>query len=358
MESALLWTTAVGSALTAAATIGLVWVAWRTLGGARDQLVLLQLQSAREGRPYVVAEVVPGLHGAGSSDLIVQNLGRTLAHRVVIDVGALSIRDEDDYISGPLSEYLSKPKTLAPGSRHRVMWRCEPREEACRGEAGAPKTARGRVSYTDDAGCQYMETYDLSVDGVMQVTPVPDCWSTVTRGGERAGEHRSRASRPESTRWGAAPLSAAVWRIAIGPSGCTSPISGTPHRPGLSRALGWTVRKQVGVIHRLSTETLRGGTGDSVLPIGLATKRSQKYQAPYRLGRLEPYVILRLVLVSLQTSPHPWIRRSRCFGDAKPVVVAMHTCATAFAASPLSLRISQRGSSGLLKLAARRLSPV
>lgn len=173
MESALLWITAAGSALTAAATIGLVWVAWRTLSGARDQLVLLQRQVAREGRPYVVAEVVPGLHGAGSSDLIVQNLGRTLAHRVMIDIGELSVRDDDDYISGPLAEYLAKPKTLAPGSRHRVMWRCEPREQAGRGEAGAPKTAQGKVSYTDDGGHQYSETYDLSVDGVMQVTPVP-----------------------------------------------------------------------------------------------------------------------------------------------------------------------------------------
>lgn len=173
MESALLWVTATGTALTALATMGLVWVAWRTLGGARDQLVLLQRQAAREGRPYVVAEVVPGLHGAGSADLVVQNLGRTLAHQVMIDVGTLSVRDDDDYISGPLAEYLAKPMTLAPGSRHRIMWRCEPREEAGHGEAGAPKTAQGTVHYSDDDGRQYSETYDLSVDGVMQVTPVP-----------------------------------------------------------------------------------------------------------------------------------------------------------------------------------------
>ncbi|CPT40612.1 Uncharacterised protein [Mycobacteroides abscessus subsp. abscessus] len=52
MENALLWVTAGGTALTAAATIGLAWVAWRTLGGARDQLVLLQRQAAREDHTW------------------------------------------------------------------------------------------------------------------------------------------------------------------------------------------------------------------------------------------------------------------------------------------------------------------
>ncbi len=71
-----------------------------------------------------------------------------------------------------------------------------------------------------------------------------------------------------------------------------------------------------------------------MLPIGLATGRPQKHPAPYRLGKLQPCAILRVVDVLSQISPRPWIRRSRCLLDVRKSLLscALHTLATAFAA--------------------------
>lgn len=172
METALLWVTAIGAILTAVATVGLVIVAQRTLGGAREQLDLLRKQVVREGRPYVVAEVVPGLHGAGFSDLVIANIGRTLARDVTVDVGALEKRDDTDHISDGLRKYLTTPRTIVPGVRQRVMWRMEPHHG--HSAAGADRSAvTGTVRYKDDDGTVYEDCYDLSVDTMINATPVP-----------------------------------------------------------------------------------------------------------------------------------------------------------------------------------------
>ena len=172
MDDALLWITAIGSLLTACATTALVWVAWRTLNGAREQLRLLREQAAREGRPYVVAEIVPGLHGAGSSDLVLRNVGRTIALAITVEVNKIADRGPGDYISGALMQYLAEPRTLAPGSRQRVMWRAEPSDSG-RGEAGAARRVSGQVNYRDETGAKYSETYDLSVETISKSSPIP-----------------------------------------------------------------------------------------------------------------------------------------------------------------------------------------
>lgn len=178
MESALLWATAIGGCLTALATIGLVIVAGKTLGGAKTQLNLLREQAVREGRPYVVAEVVPGLQGGGFSDLVVANTGRTIAHDVTIDVGPLTKRTDDDHISDALHTFLSTPRSLAPGSRRRVMWRMEPSEHLA--EAGADRSGiSGKIEYSDADGNEYVEDYDLSVDTLHDATPLPTQGPTV-----------------------------------------------------------------------------------------------------------------------------------------------------------------------------------
>ncbi|MBJ8343917.1 hypothetical protein [Antrihabitans sp. YC2-6] len=174
MESILLWATAIGGISTAIATGGLVWVALRTLGGANKQLQLLREQVDREARPYVVLEVVPGLHGLGSWDLVVRNMGRTIARDVRMDIGDLSRRDEKDFITEPLARYLSAKRILAPSARQRVMWRREPNKEVGRPEpAGASQKVSATVTYKDDVGASYTDVYDLSTDTIDDSTPAP-----------------------------------------------------------------------------------------------------------------------------------------------------------------------------------------
>lgn len=185
MESALLWATAVGGTVTAIATVGLVIVAAKTLGGAQKQLRLLREQVIREGRPYVIAEVVPGIHGAGFTDLVIANSGRTIAHDVAVDVGPLARRDAEDHISDALRKYLDTPRTLAPGARHRLMWRMEPHNGMS--EAGANRAdVTGKIAYRDDEGRKYTESYDLSVDTMLDAMPVP------TEGAKVSGSSRTK----------------------------------------------------------------------------------------------------------------------------------------------------------------------
>lgn len=184
MDDVLLWATAIGSVLTAAATIGLVVVATRTLGGARDQLILQTQQAQRDGRPYVAAEVVPGLHGAGHWDLILRNYGRSVARSVVASCDSLQVRDSDDYISAPLMTFLATPRTLAPGARVRVMWRMEGQTVGDHPEAGAPGKASVTLRYSDDTGEVYPDVYDFDTEALGAIAPVPTEGPSATGSGK------------------------------------------------------------------------------------------------------------------------------------------------------------------------------
>jgi len=107
---------AAGAAVVSAfVALGAILIAWGQLRGLRQQI-------ESEARPYVTIQVVPGLQGPGSWDLVVQNLGKSLAHGLTIDVGTVEKRDNADYIAEPLKRFLSTELTLVPGARVRVMW--------------------------------------------------------------------------------------------------------------------------------------------------------------------------------------------------------------------------------------------
>ncbi|MFJ2517536.1 hypothetical protein ACIOWF_01090 [Cellulosimicrobium cellulans] len=108
--------------LAAVAAILSAVVALVAINIARGQLRGLREQMEREARPYVTAQVVPGLHGSGSWDLVVENLGKSMAHGLKVDVGTIQKRDAKDYIAEPLQRFLESELTLVPGARIRVMW--------------------------------------------------------------------------------------------------------------------------------------------------------------------------------------------------------------------------------------------
>ncbi|MGG5258639.1 hypothetical protein [Phycicoccus avicenniae] len=109
-----------------------VVVAWATLAGvavgalgvlaAIRQLVLIRRDSHDRTRPYVQLDVVPGLQGPGSWDLVIENRGASTALQVVVDPGVIHPLDRDDHISPVVGDYLETPKSLVPGARRRVMW--------------------------------------------------------------------------------------------------------------------------------------------------------------------------------------------------------------------------------------------
>lgn len=133
-------------------------MAWATVAGvvvaffaalfALSQLRMIRKDSRERTRPYVQLDVVPGLHGPGSWDLIIENRGASTALEVVIDAGDFAPLDAEDHIAPILGNYLLTPKTLIPGARRRVMWGFEPRDRD--EKAGVLEPREATVSYFDE----------------------------------------------------------------------------------------------------------------------------------------------------------------------------------------------------------------
>jgi hypothetical protein len=106
--------------------------AWATSAAVLVALVasciaLLQLRHIRKDsrdrtRPYVHLDVVPGLHGPGSWDLVLENKGASTAVDVIVDAGRINPQSKDDNIASTVPQYLLAPKTLVPGARRRIRW--------------------------------------------------------------------------------------------------------------------------------------------------------------------------------------------------------------------------------------------
>ncbi len=145
-EQSVLLLTAIGTGLTALATAGLWLVGWRTLGGARDQLRLLQEQAKAEAA---------------------------------------------DHITERLLAFMKAPRLLAPGSRFRVMWSYEKDGKP----AGAPTSQKVTAVYHDDAGVEYRDEYSFVLDELLAASPVPTSGPRVTSGEDRALQNIDRAVR-------------------------------------------------------------------------------------------------------------------------------------------------------------------
>lgn len=173
MDNAMLWVSAIGTVVTSIFTALLWLVAWKTLGGAHEQLRLLRTQVEREARPYIAADVVPGFHGPGHWDLVVRNYGRTAARNVRFAFDEWEPKDGDDYITDSLKSYLHACHTLVPGARHRVMWRHDANSSTQRTGAGADGLTWLDVSYDDDNGKQYTDRLAVDVELLGAATPAP-----------------------------------------------------------------------------------------------------------------------------------------------------------------------------------------
>lgn len=180
------WLTAFAATVTAVATLLLAWFAFIAFRASVAQLKLMSADSARQTRPYVNIDLSPGLHGIGFWDITIENLGHSIAREVRIDAGQMCARDADDHISEPLAEFFARGLTLPPGARRRVMWRMEAGEG--RTVAGADGDVTLTVTYADDQGTRYVDTFDVAVDGYGSVCPSPTTGPKVSSGGRSKGE--------------------------------------------------------------------------------------------------------------------------------------------------------------------------
>lgn len=178
--------TALAAIGTALATAALAWFAFTAFRASVKQLKLLSADSARQSRPYVNVDLVPGLHGVGFWDVTIENVGRSIARDVYVDAGPLKGRDAEDHISDPLADFFARPMTLPPGARRRVMWRME--ADDGRSVAGADSDVSVTVRYSDDQGVTFSDQFDVAVEGYAAVSPAPTSGAKVSGGGRTEQE--------------------------------------------------------------------------------------------------------------------------------------------------------------------------
>lgn len=176
----------VAASVTALATVSLAGFAFTAFRASVAQLKLLTADSARQTedsarqiRPYVNVDVVPGLHGPGTWDLTIENLGQSTAKNIKFDAGTITPQHDKDGYAYPLASFLAHPLDLPPRSRRRVMWRRDPQKD--RPGDGAPDRVKLAVAYDDDRTGNYSADFDLSSDVYGAASPAP------TEGSEVAG---------------------------------------------------------------------------------------------------------------------------------------------------------------------------
>lgn len=141
----------------------------------RSDSETMREDSARNSRPYVYAELVPSLWGVGHWDVVIQNLGRSIARNV-----ELSLIDEmpDDVIGRNLQGVTERLFTLAPSARLRFSWRTSLKGH----EAGMDGKIPVQIDYYDDNGEPYHEDVILDTSVLGDAFPAPTVGAKVDKG--------------------------------------------------------------------------------------------------------------------------------------------------------------------------------
>lgn len=111
--------------------------------------------SEDQTRPYVGLDILPGLAGAPSFDMVMENFGKTTARGVRLQLvdEEFGSQSEGDEIGPALGRLFAAGFDLAPGARRRVFWRLPEQENASpSGAIGAPEAAEVVVEYGWEPG--------------------------------------------------------------------------------------------------------------------------------------------------------------------------------------------------------------
>lgn len=179
---------------TATLTLGLLVVAifafraakgsWKAATEANRQM---ERDSREQSRPYVTAQILPGLAGITTWDLKITNTGRTAARHLTMDYDQWPTKNEGggealetwDSLSRGLHTMFTTPRTLAPGASLRVMWLLDrgPDEDIERSDPpkGLGKTGVISLSYRSDdpkAGT-YNDSFEVMIENSGS-WPVPE----------------------------------------------------------------------------------------------------------------------------------------------------------------------------------------
>lgn len=150
-------------------------------------------------RPYVYAELVTGLGGVGTWDLLIRNQGRTPARGLIVDATPWN----DDDISTDLRRFCSQARDLPPAASLRLLWRMTADFADGTKEAGQDEVVTVRLRYADDQGGQWNEAYVVDCTyGAATLAPFVGATTTSGSGTDRALKDINHALRAIGTHLG------------------------------------------------------------------------------------------------------------------------------------------------------------
>mgnify|MGYP000876967744 FL=1 len=170
-ESVAAWSSLATAIFTLGLLVAAVWAgltavsAMRASKAASDAAAeaneQMKLDSIAQTRPYVYAEIVPSLAGAGHFDLRIMNVGKTAARNLYVQFD--NWPKEIDDVAQQVKILFETERTLPPGCSIRTYWHLEGNFSDGTTEAGMPKEGKIELFYGSDdpAAPQYQEQYEI-----------------------------------------------------------------------------------------------------------------------------------------------------------------------------------------------------
>lgn len=147
--------------------------------------------SIERTRPYVFVEVVAGLAGISTYDLVIRNTGKSSARGVILQFNPWP--DEIDDIAEKLQKMMKTPRDIPPGSSLRTIWHLGTSENETFSDgtkqAGMPLAGTIRVQYGSDEPKRktYTDSYPFDVNSA-------GLWPAPTTGPEARGLDKNERS--------------------------------------------------------------------------------------------------------------------------------------------------------------------
>lgn len=187
------WIEAVSTSLAVLVALAALWFAYSQIRQTAAQMRSTAAREAQDSedrtRPYVGLDIVPGLGGSPSFDIVIENFGQATARdiRVSLASGSFEAQSPADEIGPALGRLFARGFDLAPRARRRVFWRLPDDGDATpRGDMGAPISGEliARYSWTP-GGERDLRVYEERLG--YDLTEYPKLTPMAARGAESQG---------------------------------------------------------------------------------------------------------------------------------------------------------------------------
>ena len=132
-----------------------------------------RIDSIEQTRPYVYAEIVPGLAGGHTWDIRIRNVGRSAARGLRLECD--SWPENPDKVTDAVRQLFETTRTLPPDCSIRAIWRLEGNFTDGTTEVGMGRTGLIKVFYSSDDPSKptYSDTFEVLIL-LSGFTPLPE----------------------------------------------------------------------------------------------------------------------------------------------------------------------------------------